>query len=409
MPFPPVEEQLQILLRGTDAVIPEEELRVKLERSRQTDTPLIVKEGFDPTAPDLHLGHTVSIRKLQQFQDLGHTVVFLIGDFTGLIGDPSGRNEQRPQMTPAEVEANAETYKEQIFTILDPEKTVIDFNSRWSLPMTSAGILELASKYTVARLLERDDFSQRYSSGEPISMLEFLYPLFQGYDSVALKADVELGGTDQLFNLLVGREIQREYGLEPQVVMTLPLLIGTDGTEKMSKSLGNYVGIFDPPEEMYGKTMSIPDELIHPWFELLTDVPTSEIASIDRQLSERSVNPRDLKARLARDIVTQYHGSEAARVAEEHFRTVIVGKELPEDMPEVTIAGPEKLIQLLNSQNVVSSTSEARRLIDQGAVSLDGERISDQMFEVPADSEHVIKVGKRRFLRIRPVSDSAGE
>ncbi len=406
MLFPPVDEQLQVLLRGCDAVIPEDELRVKLQRSRATATPLIVKEGFDPTAPDLHLGHTVSIRKLQQFQDLGHTVVFLIGDFTGLIGDPSGRNEQRRRMTRAEIDANAETYKEQIFTILDPEKTVIDFNSRWSLPMTSSEILELASRYTVARLLERDDFSTRFQGGEPISMLEFLYPLFQGYDSVALRADVELGGTDQLFNLLVGREIQREYGQEPQIVMTLPLLVGTDGSEKMSKSLGNYIGLFDPPEEMYGKTMSIPDALIHSWFELLTDVPSSEIAMIDRQLTEHSVNPRDLKARLARDIVTQYHGHEAARRAEEHFRTVIVEKELPDEMPEAVVSDPVWIVELLESHNLVGSRGEARRLIDQGAVSVDGERISDQMFEVPADTEHVIKVGKRRFLRIRPVSGS---
>jgi len=402
MPFPPVDEQLKILRRGCDQIVPEEDLHSKLQRSYDTDTPLIVKEGFDPTAPDLHLGHTVSIRKLRQFQELGHTVVFLIGDFTGLIGDPSGLNEQRKRMTREEVEQNAETYKAQIFKILDPETTVIDFNSRWSLPMTAEQILELSSKYTVARLLERDDFQNRYRSGQPISLLEFLYPLFQGYDSVALKADVELGGTDQLFNLLVGREIQREYGQEPQVIVTLPLLVGTDGTEKMSKSLGNYVGIFEPPEEMYGKTMSIPDEQIHPWFELLTDVPDEELVSMSRQLESGEVNPRDLKRRLAREIVTMYHGEEAASTAEAHFDKVIVSKDLPDEMPEVRLAGPVWIAELLKDNGLVSSTSEARRLIGQGAVSLDGERIEDVDFQVRAEDEHVIKVGKRRFLRITP-------
>jgi len=384
MPFPPVDEQLEILMKGCDQVVPEEELVAKLKRSCETGEPLIVKEGFDPTAPDLHLGHTVSIRKLKQFQDLGHTVIFLIGDFTGLIGDPSGLSEQRPRMSSEEVLANAETYKSQIFKILDPDKTVIDFNSRWSLPMGSEQVLELASKYTVARLLERDDFSTRYKNGQPISILEFLYPLFQGYDSVALKADVELGGTDQLFNLLVGREIQREYGLEPQVVMTLPLLVGTDGAEKMSKTFGNYVGIFDPPEEMYGKTMSIPDEQIYPWFELCTDVTPDELAVIRTQLDERSVNPRDLKSRLAREIVTLYHDAKAAEAAEEHFRAVVVEKDLPEEMAEATISGPTWIVELLEANKLVSSRGEARRLIDQGAVSIDGKRIDDQMFPVPA-------------------------
>lgn len=400
MPFPSVDEQLEILLRGCDQVVPEEELVSKLKRSYETDTPLIVKEGFDPTAPDLHLGHTVSIRKLKQFQNLGHTVVFLIGDFTGLIGDPSGQHEQRKRMTQEDVLANAETYKSQIFKILDPKKTVIDFNSRWSLPMKSEEILELASKYTVARLLERDDFSNRYKNGQPISILEFLYPLFQGYDSVALKADVELGGSDQLFNLLVGREIQREYGQEPQVVMTLPLLIGTDGVEKMSKTLGNYVGIFDPPEEMYGKTMSITDELIYPWFELCTDIPGSELAEIRRQLDEGTVNPRDLKSRLASEIVALYHDADAAAAAETHFRTVIVDKDLPDEMPEVSISEPVWIVELLEANGIVSSRGEARRLIEQGAISIDGERIDDQMYEVPVDGEHVLKVGKRRFLRV---------
>jgi tyrosyl-tRNA synthetase len=402
MSFPPVEEQLEILRRGCDQIIPIEELATKLERSRRTGIPLIVKEGFDPTAPDLHLGHTVSIRKLKQFQDLGHRVVFLIGDFTGLIGDPSGRNEQRKRMTREEVEANAETYKAQIFKILDPEHTEIDFNSRWCLPLSSEGILELAGKYTVARLLERDDFSNRYRTGQPISVLEFLYPLFQGYDSVALKADVELGGTDQLFNLLVGREIQREYGLEPQVVMTLPLLVGTDGTDKMSKSLGNYVGINDPPEEMYGRTMSIPDGQILPWFELVTDVPLEELADIRSQLEDRGTNPRDHKRRLAREIVALYHGPEAAAAAERHFDRVIVEKEIPEDMPEVTLPAPQWVLALLKEQGVVGSTSEGRRLVEQGAIYVDGERLTDPNWQVPAGTAHVLKVGKRKFLRLRP-------
>ena len=400
--FPPVEEQLRILTRGCDRIVPQEELEAKLRRSYETGVPLIVKEGFDPTAPDLHLGHTVSIRKLKQFQDLGHTVVFLIGDFTGLIGDPSGRNEQRRRMTREDVAANAETYKAQIFKILDPERTVIDFNSRWSLPMTAEEVLELASKYTVARLLERDDFSRRYQEGQPISLLEFLYPLFQGYDSVALKADIELGGTDQLFNLLVGREIQREYGLEPQVIMTLPLLVGTDGVDKMSKSLDNYVGIFDAPEEMYGKTMSIPDEQIVPWFELVTDVPLEEVASVRDQLATRATNPRDLKRRLAREIVTLYHGEEAARGAEAHFDRVIVEKDIPAEMPEVTLSSPVWILALLKEQGLVVSTSEGRRLVEQGAVYVDGERLADMDWQVPADAEHVLKIGKRKFLRVRP-------
>ncbi len=400
MPFPPVDQQLEILLRGCDQVVPEEELIAKLKRSCDRNEPLIVKEGFDPTAPDLHLGHTVSIRKLKQFQDLGHTVVFLIGDFTGLIGDPSGQNVQRKRMSREQIEANAETYKTQIFKILDPGKTVIDFNSRWSLPMSSEQVLELASKYTVARLLERDDFSNRYRSGQPISILEFLYPLFQGYDSVALKADVELGGTDQLFNLLVGREIQREYGVEPQVVMTLPLLVGTDGTEKMSKSLGNYVGIFDPPEEMYGKTMSIPDDQIYSWFELCTDVPGDELMAVQKQLDERSVNPRDLKRRLAREIVILYHGEREAESAEAHFKTVIVDKDVPEKIPTAVISEPAAILELLETHKLVSSRGEARRLIDQGAVTIDGERVEDQLHEVKPGAEKIIKVGKRRFLKV---------
>ena len=403
MTFPSVEEQMEIIRRGAEEIIPEEELVKKIERSIREDKPLIVKEGFDPTAPDLHLGHMVSIRKLKQFQDLGHTVVFLIGDFTGMIGDPSGKNEMRRRMTREEVLQNAETYKQQIFKVLDPEKTVIDFNSRWLSKLTFEDVLVLTSKYTVARMLERDDFQKRYREGRPISIMEFLYPLAQAYDSVALKADVELGGTDQKFNLLVGRDIMREYGLEPQVILTLPLLVGLDGVEKMSKSLGNYIGIQDPPNEMYGKTMSIPDHLIYTYFELATDVPSSELANIKKQLEDPQVNPRDLKARLAFEIVRLYHGEQAARRAEEEFNRVFRQKELPEEMPEYVYdpsEGKVWIVRLLSSAGLAPSNAEARRLIKQGAVSIDGQKISDPDLEFVPENNSVIKVGKRRFLRI---------
>ena len=403
MAFPSVQEQMEIIRRGAEEIIPEEELVRKLERSIREDRPLVIKEGFDPTAPDLHLGHMVSIRKLKQFQDLGHTVVFLIGDFTGMIGDPTGKNEMRKRMTREEVQQNAETYKEQIFKVLDPEKTVIDFNSRWHSKLRFEDVLVLASKYTVARMLERDDFQNRYRAGRPISIMEFLYPLAQAYDSVALKADVELGGTDQKFNLLVGRDIMREYGLEPQVILTLPLLVGLDGTEKMSKSLGNYIGINEPPQEIYGKTMSIPDNLIYTYFELATEVPGEELAKIKRQLEDPKVNPRDLKARLAYEIVRLYHGEQAARRAEEAFNRVFRQKEVPEEMPVFRYNPAEGkiwIVRLLSSAGLVPSNAEARRLIKQGAVSINGERISDPDLEFVPENNAVIKVGKRRFLRI---------
>jgi len=401
--FPSVQEQMEVIRRGAEEIIPEDELVQKLERSIREDRPLIIKEGFDPTAPDLHLGHMVSIRKLKQFQDLGHTVVFLIGDFTGMIGDPTGKNEMRKRMTREEVQQNAETYKEQIFKVLDPKKTVIDFNSRWHAKLRFEDVLVLASKYTVARMLERDDFQKRYREGRPISIMEFLYPLAQAYDSVALNADVELGGTDQKFNLLVGRDIMREYGLEPQVILTLPLLVGLDGTEKMSKSLGNYIGINEPPQEMYGKTMSIPDNLIYTYFELATEVPSAELAKIKQQLKDPRVNPRDLKARLAFEIVKLYHGLEAARYAEQEFNRVFREKELPEEIPEYRYNPAEGkiwIVRLLASAGLVPSNAEARRLIKQGAVSINGQRISDPDFEFIPEDQTVIKVGKRRFLRI---------
>jgi len=394
---------MDVIRRGVVEIIPEEELVQKLERSLRENQPLRIKEGFDPSAPDIHLGHTVSIRKLKQFQDLGHEVIFLIGDFTGMIGDPSGRREMRKQLTREEVLKNAETYKEQIFKILDPEKTIIDFNSRWSNQMKFEDVLVLASKYTVARLLERDDFAERFRHNVPISVLEFLYPLVQGYDSVALRADVELGGTDQKFNLLVGRELQRSYGQQPQVIITLPLLIGTDGVEKMSKSLGNYIGINEPPNEMYGKAMSIPDTLIYSYFELVTDVPASELARLKRDLEDPQVNPRDLKARLAREIVRMYHGSLAAQRAEEEFNRVFREKGLPSELEEFRLDrsnGKIWIVRLLTSTGLAPSSSEARRLMEQGAVSINGQRITDANVEIPLERDFVLKVGKRRFLKI---------
>ncbi|HDL18552.1 MAG TPA: tyrosine--tRNA ligase [Bacteroidetes bacterium] len=403
LPFANIEDQLKQIRRGAEEIIPEEELIKKLERSAKNNKPLIIKEGFDPTAPDLHLGHMVSIRKLKQFQDLGHTVVFLIGDFTGMIGDPTGKKEMRKRMTREEVQQNAETYKQQIFKVLDPEKTVIDFNSRWSLPLKFEDVLTLTAKYTVARMLERDDFHKRYTSGRPISIMEFLYPLAQAYDSVALKADVELGGTDQKFNLLVGRDIMREYGLEPQVILTLPLLVGLDGVEKMSKSLGNYIGINEPPQEMYGKTMSITDNMIVNYFELATDIPDSEIQKVKQQLNDPAVNPRNIKAKLAFEIVRIYHGETAAKKAEEEFNRVFREKSLPSDMPVYRYAAKDGaiwIVRLLVSAGLTATNGEARRLIKQGAVSIDGKKISDANLEFSPAAGTIIKVGKRRFLRI---------
>jgi len=398
-----VDAQMEIIRRGVEQILPEEELIAKLERSIRTHTPLRIKEGFDPTAPDIHLGSAVTIRKLKQFQDLGHEVIFLIGDFTGMIGDPSGMMESRKRMSREEVLKNAETYKEQVFKILDTDKTRIEFNSRWCNPMSFTDVLELASKYTIARLLEREDFAERYKSNRPISVLEFLYPLVQGYDSVALRADVELGGSDQVFNLLVGREIQREYGQEPQVVITMPLLVGTDGVEKMSKSLGNYIGICEPPKEMFGKTMSIPDELIIPYFRLCTDVPEVELETMENQMRGTEVNPRDVKMRLAREIVTIYHDSKSAKAAEEEFKRMFQGRGLPDEIPLFQVAAedlPIWIVKLLTTSGLASSHSEARRLIQQGGVRIDGERVTDENLELTVDREVAIKVGKLRHLRV---------
>ncbi|RLE02650.1 MAG: tyrosine--tRNA ligase [Candidatus Aminicenantes bacterium] len=399
-----VEEQFEYLKKGCVEIIQEDELKAKLARSLKTKKPLRVKAGFDPTAPDIHLGHTVLIRKMKHFQDLGHEVIFLIGDFTGLIGDPSGRSATRPPMTREEIEKNAETYKEQIFKILDEKKTIIDFNSRWLGKLTSFEIIKLTAKYTVARILERDDFSRRLKEGRPISVHEILYPLMQAYDSVALQADVELGGTDQKFNLLVGREIQREYGQEPQVVMTMPLLEGLDGVEKMSKSLNNYVGITEPPLEIYGKIMSISDELMFRYYELLTDVPLSEISRWKQQIAEGEINPRDIKARLARLIVADFWGEEAARRAEEEFVRIFRKKEAPTEMEEIPVAASSlPLIDLLVDRGLLPSRGEAKRLIRQGGVYLDGQRINDITYTLALKKKQsvILRLGKRKFFLLK--------
>jgi len=396
-------EQLELIKRGAVEIIRENELLDKLERSYKSGKPLIIKQGFDPTAPDIHIGHMVSINKLRTFQELGHTVVFLIGDFTGMIGDPSGRTATRKALTREAVNLNAETYKKQIFKVLDPEKTVIDFNSRWASAMKFDDVLALTSRYTVARILERDDFSKRYNEGRPISMLEFMYPLVQGYDSVALKADVELGGTDQKFNLLVGRDLQREYGQEPQVVLTMPLLVGTDGTEKMSKSLGNYIGITDEPDQMYGKTMSIPDSLIYNYYQLATDVNLSELENVNKQLETPDINPMSLKKQLAWKIVELYHGKDAADAAQAGFEKQFSKREVPDEVPELLIASEKDTVWLphvVTATGVVNSNSAAMRLIQQGGVKIDGETITDKDYELSLSGGHIIKVGKKNYFKI---------
>jgi len=398
----PVQEQLERIRRGAVEVIREEELLEKLKRAQKTGKPLRVKAGFDPTAPDIHVGHTVLIRKLKHFQDFGHVVIFLIGDFTGLIGDPSGRSVTRKQLTKEAVLENAETYKQQIFKILHPQKTVIDFNSRWMSQLGSEGLVRLCSRYTVARMLEREEFSNRMKSQQPIAMHELLYPLVQGYDSVALEADVELGGTDQTFNLLVGRDLQREYGQESQVVLTTALLEGLDGVQKMSKSLGNYIGINEPPNEQFGKVMSISDELMFRYYELLTDVPLADLQKLRADIAAGHRHPMDAKADLAVRIITDYHGAAAAELAREEFNRVFRKRETPEDIEtkNISIALPIRLTKLLASVNLAPSITEAQRLIESGAVHMNGERITDPKAEISAPAEYLFKVGKRRFLKL---------
>lgn len=405
----PVEEQFDYLKKGCVEIIQEAELRAKLSRSFKEKKPLRVKTGFDPTAPDIHLGHTVLIRKMKHFQDLGHDVIFLIGDFTGLIGDPSGQSATRPPMTRELIEKNAETYKSQIFKILHPEKTIIDFNSRWLGKLTSFDIINLMAKYTVARILERDDFSTRLKQGQPISMHETLYPLMQAYDSVALKADVELGGTDQTFNLLVGRDIQREFKQEPQIVITMPLLEGLDGIEKMSKSLNNYVGITESPREIFGKIMSISDPLMYRYYELLTDFSITQIEKWKKDAQENKINPKDLKSQLAQTIVADFWSQDKAKKAATEFERVFKHKEVPTEIEEIPVAAQNiQLIDLLEEKGIFPSRGEAKRMIRQGGVYLDGIRIEDINLELDLKKqpEHTLKVGKKKFYRIKHKSNA---
>lgn len=392
------DKQLAELTRGVEEVLPEGGLAERLKAGK----PLVIKAGFDPTAPDLHLGHTVLINKMRQFQQLGHDVVFLVGDFTALIGDPTGKNATRPPLSAEEIAENAKTYEAQIFKILDPAKTRIDFNSRWMSSMGADGIVKLAASHTVARMLERDDFNKRYSSGQPIAIHEFLYPLVQGYDSVALKADVELGGTDQKFNLLVGRQLQQDAGQKPQIVMTMPLLEGLDGVNKMSKSMGNYIGITDAPDDMFGKLMSISDELMWRYFELLSFRPIDEVAGLRKKIEE-GANPRDIKFELAVEIVERFHDASAAQKARQSFIDRFQKNAQPDDMPDVTVHAPEGAIgvaHLLKAAGLVASTSEAFRMLKQGAVRIDGERIEDRSLQFESGAQFVAQVGKRKFARV---------
>ena len=397
-----IDEQLSYLRKGTVEVIREAELRAKLEKSAQTGKPLRVKLGADPTAADIHLGHTVVIRKLRAFQELGHIAIFLIGDFTGMIGDPSGKSATRPQLTREEINANAETYKQQIFKLLDPEKTVIDFNSRWMDTLGSAGFLRLASHVTVRQILERDDFQQRLEANRPLALHEVMYPLVMAYDSVALEADVELGGTDQKFNLLMGRNLQREYGQESQVAMIMPLLEGTDGVQKMSKSLGNYIGINEPPQEIFGKVMSISDELMWRYYELCTSLTSAELEALKRSAR----NPRDVKAELAKRIVADFYSEGDARAAEEQFNLMFRSKQAPDEVEERTVSrGPWKLPRLLVELQLAPSMAEARRLIEQGGVYVDGERAAQANVDLSGERSFLLQVGKRRFVRVRGTGD----
>ena len=398
-----IDEQVSLIERGTVDVVSREDLVKKLQKSSDSGVPLKVKTGFDPTAPDLHLGHTVLIQKMKHFQDLGHDIYFLIGDFTGMIGDPTGKSETRKPLTLDDVKRNAETYKEQIFKILDPQKTKVVFNSSWLGQLTSYDMIRLASQLTVARMLEREDFRVRFDNEKPISIHEFLYPLIQGYDSVALEADVELGGTDQLFNLLMGRDLQRSWNQEPQVVITMPLLEGLDGVNKMSKSLGNYIGITESADDIYGKVMSISDALMFRYYELLSDLSADEIGILARDMQDGKIHPKDVKKRLARELTTRFYGREDAARAEESFEQVFKHGGLPENIPELRLKkadGEVWLPKLMVEAGLTDSTSEARRLIKQQAVTLDNDKVMDTEYAVQPEGEILIKVGKRRFARI---------
>jgi tyrosyl-tRNA synthetase len=401
--FPPIKEQLDLIKRGTFEIIPEEDLIKKLERSISESKPLNIKLGCDPSRPDLHIGHSVVLRKLAQFQSLGHQAILIIGDFTGMIGDPSGRNVTRPALSLQETRENGQSYLEQASKILDKDKTKIVYNSEWLGKMNFEDVIKLSSKYTVARMIERDDFTKRFKAGEPISIHEFLYPLAQAMDSVAIKSDVELGGTDQKFNLLVGRDIQREYGLEPQVIITTPLIVGTDGIEKMSKSYNNYIGISESPQNIFGKTLSIPDNLIYNYFELATDIPNDELRKIKLQLEDSSVNPRDLKRQLAKKLVEMYHDKNAAEEAEKEFDKIFIKKEVPENIPEYNFEDEKNeinILDLITKVNLAGSKGEARRLVMQGGVSIDGEKITDISANIKITGSQVLKVGKRKFIKL---------
>tara|TARA_B100000745_G_scaffold82429_1_gene51375 strand:+ start:488 stop:1693 length:1206 start_codon:yes stop_codon:yes gene_type:complete len=401
MAFLSIDKQWELISRGAEEIIPEKELKQKLEQSINKDTPLIVKLGCDPSRPDLHLGHGVVLRKLRHFQDLGHQAILVIGDFTAMIGDPSQRNKTRPQLTLEETKANAESYIEQAGQVLNIDSLKIVYNSTWLDAMRFSDVIRLSSHYTVARMLERDDFTKRYKAEIPISIHEFMYPLAQAMDSVELKADVELGGTDQKFNLLVGRDLQREYKQDPQVIITLPLLEGTDGIEKMSKSYGNDIGLTDTPEDMYGKSMSISDEMIEKYFILAADANTKTVSKVKKQLSDSSQNPRDIKRELARAIVQLYHGQNAAKEAEQYFDRVIVNKDAPDEMDQVELSIDTQLIEVVTNEGLTSSKGEARRLIKQGAIRVDNEKVNDESHILLKGKEVIIKVGKRRFIQIK--------
>jgi tyrosyl-tRNA synthetase len=401
--FPPLNEQMDLIKRGSVEIIPEEELVQKLEKSLKANKPLNIKLGCDPTRPDLHLGHSVVLRKLAQFQELGHLAILIIGDFTGMIGDPSGRNSSRPPLSLEEARTNGQSYFEQASKILHPELTKIVHNSEWLGKMTFEDVIKLSSKYTVARMLERDDFTKRYKGGIPISMHEILYPLAQAMDSVAIESDVELGGTDQKFNLLVGRDIQREFGVAPQVILTMPLLVGTDGIEKMSKSYGNYIGINEPAKDIFGKTLSIPDNMIYTYFELATNVTNEELSIIKQNLSNEQVNPRDVKRSLAKKLVEMYYSSQTAIDAETEFDNIFVKKGLPDEIPEIKMdegISEIDILDLIVKVGFAPSKGEARRLVQQGGVTIDGNKISDFKEVVKLDSDKLLKVGKRNFIKI---------
>ncbi len=400
--FPSLNEQMDIIKRGVVEIIPEDELVKKIEKSIKTSKPLNIKLGCDPSRPDLHIGHSVVIRKLAQFQELGHQAILIIGDFTGMIGDPSGRNATRPALSLEQTRINGESYFQQASKILHKEKTKIVYNSDWLGKMSFEDVIKLASKYTVARMIERDDFTKRFKAGEPISIHEFLYPLAQAMDSVAIESDVELGGTDQKFNLLVGRDIQREYGFEPQVILTMPLLVGTDGVEKMSKSYDNYIGISDEPSQIYGRTLSIPDNLIYTYFELATTVSNEKLKEIKNLLADEKTNPRDIKRELARTLVTMYHNKEAAEIAQQEFDNIFINKGLPDEIEEFKVGDIKEIniLDLIILVNFASSKSEARRLVMQGGVSIDGDKINNVQQTISVNSGMILKVGKRKFIKL---------